>query len=119
VLEHDPACPGHGGQQGGGGGLGSLTNNSDPEWTFSRVKIAGYNASKAALNMLTVQFAAELKDAGIKVNSADPGYTATDLNGFRGQQTVPEGAASAARLALLGDDGPTGGFFGSSQQVPW
>jgi NAD(P)-dependent dehydrogenase (short-subunit alcohol dehydrogenase family) len=100
-------------------GLGSLTNNSDPEWTFSGVKIAGYNASKAALNMLTVQFAAELKDAGIKVNSADPGYTATDLNGFRGQQTVPEGAASAIRLALLGDDEPTGGFFSSSQQVPW
>jgi NAD(P)-dependent dehydrogenase (short-subunit alcohol dehydrogenase family) len=61
-------------------GLGSLTLNSDPEWTFSRVKTMGYNASKAALNMLTVQLAAELKDTGIKVNSANLGYTATDLN---------------------------------------
>jgi NAD(P)-dependent dehydrogenase (short-subunit alcohol dehydrogenase family) len=71
-------------------GLGSLTLNSDPEWTFMRVKIMGYNASKAALNMLTVQLAAELEDTGIKVNSANLGYTATDLNGHRGDQTVPE-----------------------------
>ena len=64
--------------------------------------------------MLTVQLAAELKDVGIKVNSADPGYTATDLNGHRGQQTIPEGAAAAVRLALLLDDGPTGRCFGTS-----
>jgi NAD(P)-dependent dehydrogenase (short-subunit alcohol dehydrogenase family) len=56
--------------------------------------------------MLTVQLAAELRDSGIKVNSADPGYTATDLNGHRGRQTIPEGAAVAIRLALLPDDGP-------------
>ena len=55
----------------------------------------GYNASKAALNMLTVQLAAELRDTGIKVNSADPGFTATDLNDHRGYQTVPQGAAAA------------------------
>jgi hypothetical protein len=30
-----------------------------------------------------------LKDSGIKVNSADPGYAATDLNGRRGHQTIP------------------------------
>ena len=67
-------------------GLGSLTRNSDPDWAFQRVKIVGYNASKAALNMLTVQLAAELKDTGIKVNSPDPGYTATHLNGHRGHR---------------------------------
>lgn len=55
--------------------------------------------------------AAELKDSGIKVNSADPGYAATDLNGRRGHQTIPEGSAAAVRLAVLPDDGPTGGFF--------
>jgi NAD(P)-dependent dehydrogenase (short-subunit alcohol dehydrogenase family) len=100
-------------------GLGSLTQNSDPTWQFKHVKIMGYNASKAALNMLTVQLAAELKDAGIKVNSADPGFTATDLNDHRGHQTVPEGAAAAIRLALLPDDGPTGGFFSAGRQEPW
>lgn len=39
--------------------------------------------------MLTVQLAAELKGTSIKVNSDDPGFTATDLNGHRGYQTVP------------------------------
>jgi NAD(P)-dependent dehydrogenase (short-subunit alcohol dehydrogenase family) len=69
--------------------------------------------------MLTVQLAAELKDSGIKVNSADPGYTATDLNGYRGRQTTLEGAVAAIRLVLLAEDGPAGGFFGASQQEPW
>ena len=51
--------------------------------------------------------------------AADPGFTATDLNGHRGTQTVPEGAAAAIRLALLPDDGPTGGFFSAARQEPW
>jgi hypothetical protein len=42
------------------------------------------------------------------VNASDPGYTATNLNGNRGHQTVPEGAAETIRLALLPDDGPSG-----------
>jgi len=100
-------------------GLGSLMRNADPAWEFARVKLLGYNASKTALNMLTVQLAAELRDAGIKVNAANPGYTATDLNGHRGTQTIPQGAEAAVRLALLGDDGPTGGFFSASGPEPW
>ena len=100
-------------------GLGSLTHNGDPKSELSGVKLTGYNASKAALNMLTVQLAAELRQAGIKVNSADPGFTATDLNGHRGHQTIPQGAAAAIRLALLPDDGPTGSFFSASGEEPW
>src|ERR1035438_2947883 len=76
-------------------------------------------ASKAALNMMTVQLAYELRDTAIKVNSADPGYTATDLNGHRGTQTIPEGAAEAIRLALLSDDGPTGTYSDKNGMVPW
>jgi NAD(P)-dependent dehydrogenase (short-subunit alcohol dehydrogenase family) len=100
-------------------GLGSLTLNSDPEWEFAQVKTLGYNASKAALNMLTVQLAHELRETSIKVNSADPGFTATDLNGHRGYQTIEQGAAKAIRLALLPDDGPTGGFFSTAGPNPW
>jgi len=100
-------------------GLGSLAHNSNPTGQFATVKFLGYSASKAALNMLTVQLAAELRDNGIKVNSADPGFTATDLNDHRGHQTIPEGAAAAIRLALLPDDGPTGGFFSAAEQEPW
>src|SRR5262249_29991975 len=71
-------------------GLGSLAIIGAPNSEFSAYRFIGYGASKAALNMLTVQLAAELRDAGIKVNSADPGYTATDLNAHRGHQTIPE-----------------------------
>jgi len=100
-------------------GLGSLAQLGDPNSEFSSFRFIGYSASKAALNMLTIQLAAELRDTGIKVNSADPGYTATDLNRHRGRQTVTEGAAAVVRLALLPDDGPTGGFFGADHPQPW
>jgi NAD(P)-dependent dehydrogenase (short-subunit alcohol dehydrogenase family) len=66
-----------------------------------------------------VQLAWELRDTSINVNSADPGYTATDLNQHRGTQTVPEAAAEIIRLALLPDDGPTGTFSNTQGVVPW
>lgn len=100
-------------------GLGSLTDNGDPGYEFAQVKVLGYNASKAALNMLTVQLAFLLRDTSIKVNSADPGFTATDLNQHRGHQTVEEGAAVIVKLALLPEDGPTGGFFADRGPVAW
>jgi NAD(P)-dependent dehydrogenase (short-subunit alcohol dehydrogenase family) len=100
-------------------GLGSLAQNGDPAFPHADVKYLGYSASKAALNMLTVQLAYELRSTAIKVNSADPGYTATDLNGHRGTQTIPEGAAEAIRLALLPDDGPTGTYSDRRGIVPW
>jgi len=100
-------------------GLGSLTKTGDPAFEFVAYKYLGYAASKAALNMLTVQLAYELRDTAIRVNSADPGYTATDLNGHRGRQTVAAGAVEIVRLALLPDDGPTGSFSDKNGTVPW
>jgi len=100
-------------------GLGSLTFNSDPKWTGRDVKLIGYNASKAALNMLTVHLAYELRETGIKVNSANPGYTKTDLNHQQGTQPVEVGAIAATRLALLEEDGPTGLSFSKDGPDPW
>lgn len=98
-------------------GLGSLTLATGPLAGWN--KLLAYGTSKAALNMMTVQFANELKSAGIKVNSANPGYTATDMNQHQGTQTVEEGAATPVRLALLPDDGPTGGAFSNNGAEPW
>ena len=81
--------------------------------------LLAYRSSKAALNMITIQLANELKDVGIKVNSANPGYTATDLNQHRGVKTVEQGATTPVRLALLPDDGPTGGVFSDEGPEPW
>ena len=100
-------------------GLGSLTQNADPNWEYAFAKPLAYNASKAALNMLTVHLAYELRDTAIKVNAADPGYTATDLNHHSGPQTIAEGAEETVRLALLPDDGPTGTYSDRKGIVPW
>jgi NAD(P)-dependent dehydrogenase (short-subunit alcohol dehydrogenase family) len=100
-------------------GLGSLTFNSDPSWSGYNSKLIGYNASKAALNMLTVHLAYELRGTKIKVNSANPGYTKTDLNDNTGPQPVEVGAIEATRLALLDDNGPTGQSFSKDGPDPW
>jgi NAD(P)-dependent dehydrogenase (short-subunit alcohol dehydrogenase family) len=91
--------------------LGSVTATLDMSGDIWPVGVAGYCASKSALNMFTVKFAKELLHEGIKVNAADPGYTATDLNGHTGHRSVEEAAAIAVKLATLGYMGPTGGFF--------
>ena len=100
-------------------GLGSLAQNSDANWAYSAVKPLAYNSSKTALNAFTVILAHELKDANIKVNSADPGYTRTDLNGNSGTKTVEQGASVITDLATLPSDGATGGYFDDEGVVPW
>jgi NAD(P)-dependent dehydrogenase (short-subunit alcohol dehydrogenase family) len=80
---------------------------------------AAYPVSKTALNSLTAQYAKELRDTGILVNAADPGYCATDLNQHRGIRTAAQGAAIAVRLATLDAGGPTGGCFDDDGEVPW
>ncbi len=87
-------------------GLGSLALNADPRWEFARVKRLGYNASKAALNMLTVQLADELRDTPIKVNSSDPGFTATDLER---SSRLPDRGAGSGRDVLLARLGAASG----------
>jgi NAD(P)-dependent dehydrogenase (short-subunit alcohol dehydrogenase family) len=100
-------------------GLGSLERNSSKYWETSRTKLLAYNSSKSALNALTLQFAYELRKTAIKVNSAAPGFVATDINQYRGTRTVEQGARAPVRLATLPGDGPTGGFFEEDGPVPW
>ena len=100
-------------------GLGSLTQRSDPNWAHSVVNALAYCSSKTAVNGVTVAFAKELRDTSIKVNAADPGYCATDLNGHSGPRTATQGAEIAVRLATLPADGPTCGYFDENGTVPW
>jgi NAD(P)-dependent dehydrogenase (short-subunit alcohol dehydrogenase family) len=101
----------------GNGSFGFFTDPSVP--LPDRRTILAYASSKTALNMMTVRLANELKAIGIKVNAADPGFTATDMNQHRGTRTLQEGAATPVRLALLPDDGPTGRVFGDDGPEPW
>ena len=100
-------------------GLGSLGWLSDPSNQFYGVNVLGYNSSKSALNAVTVSFAKEFAPLGIRVNAADPGYTATDFNGHSGYRTVEQAAAGIVWLAGLDAAGPTGGFFFDREPVPW
>ncbi|MCS3471537.1 NAD(P)-dependent dehydrogenase (short-subunit alcohol dehydrogenase family) [Pseudomonas sp. JUb42] len=100
-------------------GVGSLTLITDPTSIYSSVNILDYTSSKVALNAVTISFAKELEPLGIKVNAVEPGHVRTDLNGNSGSLTPEEGAATAIRMALIGAEGPTAGFFGSHGRQPW
>ena len=100
-------------------GLGSLTLHSDPNWQYGHINVLSYCASKSALNAFTVLLAKELRDSGIKVNVADPGYTATDLNNNSGTQTVAEGSEAIVTLATAPADGPSGTYIDRAGAVPW
>jgi NAD(P)-dependent dehydrogenase (short-subunit alcohol dehydrogenase family) len=78
----------------------------------------GYRASKAALNAMTRILSTELADAGFLVNSACPGFVATDMGApFGAKKPVDEAAAGIVWLATLPDDGPTGGFFRDGKPI--
>ncbi len=96
--------------------LGSIGEQLDMTSGTYGVNLLGYNSSKSALNMITVSFAKELAAHGIKVNAANPGYVATDLNGHQGYRTVEQGAKIAVHLATLGPMGPTAGFFSDGSE---
>jgi len=78
-----------------------------------------YRISKAALNALTRTLAAELSGTNIKVNALSPGWVRTDMGGPSAPRSPEEGADTAVWLALLPDDGPTGGFFKDRKPIPW
>jgi NAD(P)-dependent dehydrogenase (short-subunit alcohol dehydrogenase family) len=104
--------------------LASLSLVGDPGTHFATMAMLAYSSSKAALNCATVLYANALRDDGVLVNAAWPGFVATDLNRNRGTRTVAQGAELPVELALLGADGPTGGFFthgddGARKTVPW
>ncbi|WP_326947464.1 MULTISPECIES: SDR family oxidoreductase [unclassified Amycolatopsis] len=98
-------------------GLARTADLANPDSFTAFYPGISYPASKAALNMVTVQYAKALP--GFRINAVDPGYTKTDLNHNSGTQTVEQGAEAAVRLAQAGPDGPTGGFFDAAGPVAW
>jgi NAD(P)-dependent dehydrogenase (short-subunit alcohol dehydrogenase family) len=97
--------------------MGSLAATHDPARPESKVVAPAYTASKAALTMLTTQYARALPD--IRVNAADPGYTATDLNGHSGPQTVTEGTDVIVALATEGPGHGSGRFVDREGPIKW
>jgi NAD(P)-dependent dehydrogenase (short-subunit alcohol dehydrogenase family) len=103
---------------------GSLTVGDDPTNIYYNHKAAVYQSSKAALNMITINLAYEVRDTPFKVNAVDPGFVATDFNNHRGTGTVEEAGARIAKYAIIDSDGPTGRFFSEEYNpetgaIPW
>ncbi|MFC4242669.1 SDR family NAD(P)-dependent oxidoreductase [Gryllotalpicola reticulitermitis] len=98
-------------------GMGSLALTHDPERVESKIVSPLYTASKAAVTMLTTQYAKAIPV--VRFNAADPGYTATDLNGHRGTQTVTEGTDAIVTLATEAPEAGTGRFIDRFGPITW
>jgi len=101
-------------------GVGSLTANADPEYPYHSMFGPVYPASKAAMNAMALAMMVELESTDIKVNLVSPAFTATNLNGFAGTESVEDGSREVVRVCLLGPDGPTGTFTRwENATIPW
>jgi NAD(P)-dependent dehydrogenase (short-subunit alcohol dehydrogenase family) len=98
-------------------GLASLSRVATPGTPAYAYPGVAYPASKAAVNMITVQYAKAFPN--MRINAVEPGFTKTDLNWNSGRQTVEQGAKVIARVAQVGPDGPTGGYFDADGALPW
>jgi NAD(P)-dependent dehydrogenase (short-subunit alcohol dehydrogenase family) len=103
--------------------VGSLADQSDPASPYHGLVVPAYQASKAALNSITIGLSKSLTDSKVKVNAVCPGWVQTDLGGPQNKAAAPTSPEDAARvvvgLALIADDGPTGGFFDAQGPVRW
>jgi NAD(P)-dependent dehydrogenase (short-subunit alcohol dehydrogenase family) len=99
--------------------LGSLALHADPQSPIYESKLFAYNASKTALNAYTVHLAHAVKNTGIKVNAAHPGWVKTDMGTDAAPMNVADGARTSVELALLDANGPTGKYIHLGQELPW
>jgi NAD(P)-dependent dehydrogenase (short-subunit alcohol dehydrogenase family) len=99
--------------------LASLTLHATKGSPIYDAKTFAYDASKAALNSFTIHLAHELQGTKIKVNSAHPGWVKTEMGGEGAMMEIVDGAKTSVRLAMLGEDGPTGGYFHMGDSLPW
>ena len=109
-------------------GLAALVNRFVREIAAGTHEASGfpsnaYRVSKVAVNAYVRILARELLDNAaekrtIKVNAACPGWVRTQM-APNAPRTPEEGAATPAWLALLPEEGPTGGFFRDQHAIPW
>lgn len=101
--------------------MGSIALTRDPSVPWYNIDYKAYDASKAALNVLALNYARILGDEfGAKVNVVCPGLVKTALTGYiDGGSTPEEGAVRVVEMATIGADGPTATFSNRFGAVPW
>jgi NAD(P)-dependent dehydrogenase (short-subunit alcohol dehydrogenase family) len=98
---------------------GSLAMLAEKDSVVYAQKTFAYDASKTALNSFTIHLAHELRGTKIKVNALHPGWVKTDMGGQNADLELVDGAKTSVQLAMLGEDGPSGGYFYLDEVLPW
>ncbi|WP_338553227.1 SDR family NAD(P)-dependent oxidoreductase [Paenibacillus sp. KS-LC4] len=78
-----------------------------------------YRMTKTALNAMTVNVGAELKDTKVKIYGLDPGWMNTDMGGAEGPQTPMEVSNWVEWVLDLQDSFPSGTVFYEYQIAKW
>ncbi|HEY9484335.1 MAG TPA: SDR family oxidoreductase [Micromonosporaceae bacterium] len=102
--------------------MGSLSNQADPDSPYYQMIVPAYQASKAALNSVTISLAKKLADTDIKVTSVCPGFVQTELtpaNKEHAPLTPDEAARIVVAAANLPDDAESGTFIDHDGAVAW
>ncbi|MFJ4220129.1 SDR family NAD(P)-dependent oxidoreductase [Curtobacterium luteum] len=99
--------------------LGSFAANHDPDKPASQYQAIVYGASKAAVSMLTVQYARAVPD--VRFVAVEPGYTATEFGGVANPhgRPVEVSAATVVAVATAGAAAPTGVFLEDGAPLGW
>ena len=101
--------------------MSSLTNATNKDMPYYNLEATAYDCSKAAVNMLALQYVRLLDDVGGIVNIACPGLVCTDLTLFNPVATTPEeGAEQIVKLAI-DMEGKVNGTFSNKMlgTIPW
>lgn len=100
--------------------MGSLSEALNKETFFYAADYKTYDASKAAVAMIALNYDRILADVGARVNVVCPGLVSTNLTGYTSYgMTVEMGARRIVQLANVGKDGPTGTFSDFDGPIPW
>lgn len=100
--------------------MSSLTNATNKEMPYYNLNATAYDCSKAAVNMLALNYVRLLEDVGGRINVGCPGLVATDMTGHNPFGTTPEeGAEHIVKLATAGEEGQNGTFSNKQGPIPW
>ncbi|WP_328391778.1 SDR family NAD(P)-dependent oxidoreductase [Nocardia sp. NBC_00416] len=101
--------------------MGSLTEQRNPQSPYYSMVVPGYQASKAALNSITIGLAKTLADTTVRVTSVCPGFVATEL--APAAASAPTTPAQAAQIVLAAVESPDqhtdGAFVGAQGAIAW